>query len=738
MLKTPDSVPPRAEDTRVVDRGGGGTGFPFLKPPTDPSEIGWLAHYRVLALLGEGGMGSVFQAEDTQLQRTVALKVMKPEMARDSDCRVRFLREARAMAALKSDHVVTIYQVGQDNDVPYLAMEFLEGETLDQWLERGIRPAPAQLLDLAQQLTLGLAAAHERGLVHRDIKPANIWLEAGPEIAGSSALRAAAPPLGRVKLLDFGLARPMQEDTRLTQSGLIVGTPSYMSPEQGRGEVVDSRSDLFSLGVVLYRLCTGTLPFSGATTMALLTSLAVDQPPPVSECNADVPPALADLVMQLLAKKPEERPPSARELLKRLKAIARDLPGSAVVPEEVPLAIPVPAEPDAPSRTTVTPSAPKVAAGAARQRSIRAAVITGAVLLVVACLAAWAFRGASPVASHAERGMQASPAVASSPRATARPPEPPPKLVPAPPVVPGPAARDRTVRSVAWDPKGRWLACVLGLPPESIILVFDTRDWSCARCLSVPQASAVCWSPDGTRLAGSGGNGLLQTWTADGTPVTAFKHPPNSVNVVAWSPDGKRIVSGDSDGTLRLWSPDGTAGRILPAHTQPLRSLAWSPDGKMFASAGLDMTVRLWNADGTASHVFSLKYSIMALAWEPSGTRLGAVLGNNTLQILGTDGKVGGTFTYGKNLGLAIAWSPNDKRLAIADNEGQVHLLTAFGAPEQDLNADGLLISVAWSPDTKLLAAGSSSGKLHVWSATGARIQTIDAAAAAEKNVPKP
>jgi serine/threonine protein kinase len=281
----------------------------LLGPAQAAGEIGRVGGYRVLRQLGAGGMGLVFQAEDVALLRPVALKVMRPRLARDAQARERFVREAQAAAKIKSDHVVTIYQVGEDRGTPFLAMEFLPGEPMDKWLRRGRRPNVPQLLRLAREMALGLAAAHERGLIHRDVKPGNVWLEA---------------PTGRVKLLDFGLARPVKQDTHLTQSGVIVGTPAYMAPEQARGQQVDHRADLFSLGCVLYQLCTGRLPFTGENVMGVLMALATDTPRPVREWNPDIPERLADLVARLLAKAPDERPASAREVVALVQAIERE------------------------------------------------------------------------------------------------------------------------------------------------------------------------------------------------------------------------------------------------------------------------------------------------------------------------------------------------------------------------------------------------------------------------------
>ena len=294
------------------------TGF---DPPIAPDEIGRLGGYRVLRLLGQGAMGAVYAAQDVKLQRPVALKVMLPEIARRPEARERFLREARAAAAVHDDRVVTIYQVDEANGVPFLAMEYLRGKPLDAWM-RDNRPTIPQILKIGYDAALGLAAAHALGLVHRDIKPANLWLEA---------------PNGRIKILDFGLARSAAcEDAQLTGSGVILGTPAYMAPEQARGLPVDHRCDLFSLGCVLYHLTTGQRPFTGSDTLAVLTSLAVDTPTAPHERNPDVPPALSDLVMRLLAKRPEDRPGSAREVAEELRHVQREMTGGPV-----PMAAPV-------------------------------------------------------------------------------------------------------------------------------------------------------------------------------------------------------------------------------------------------------------------------------------------------------------------------------------------------------------------------------------------------------------
>ncbi len=217
-------------------------GDPSLCASPNGADLGRLGRYRVLKRLGAGGMGAVFLAFDDGLRRRLALKVMLPKYAAHPAARNRFLREARTAAAVRSPHVVSIHDVDEDNGVPFIAMEYLEGTPLDRFLTQTSGLTVPQVVRIGREAAAGLAAAHAAGLVHRDVKPANLWLQS---------------PHGKVKLLDFGLAREEVEDDPLTGTGDVVGTPAYMSPEQARGEHVDSRTDLFSLGVVLYRLCAG-------------------------------------------------------------------------------------------------------------------------------------------------------------------------------------------------------------------------------------------------------------------------------------------------------------------------------------------------------------------------------------------------------------------------------------------------------------------------------------------------
>jgi urea transport system substrate-binding protein len=328
--------------------------YPFLSPPQGKDELGWLAHYRVTGVLGEGGMGFVFDAFDTSLHRRIALKVLKPDLASNESFRKRFLLEARAAAALPDDYIVTIYQVDVAKDVPFLAMKFLYGESLEHRLQRDGRLPNLEILRIGREIALGLSAAHDRGLIHRDIKPANLWLETPPptELGDSNRPRLSFEHLYRVKILDFGLARPINDSRRLTATGLIVGTPQYLAPEQARGQPLDHRCDLFSLGIVLYRMATGILPFDGSDTLAQLTALAVAEPRPVEELAADVPAGLRQIIHQLLARDPAKRPQTARAVAEALRALEKNVSPTA------PLAVGAVSQPEPRTRPARSPAVP--------------------------------------------------------------------------------------------------------------------------------------------------------------------------------------------------------------------------------------------------------------------------------------------------------------------------------------------------------------------------------------------
>lgn len=282
-------------------------------------------HYRILSRIGAGGMGEVFLAEDTRLERKAAIKFLPPEMAADPERRKRFFSEAKAASSLNHPHVCVVYDVGETEEgLPYIAMELIEGASLDDILNDGPLDVD-RIVKIAVQVADALDTAHSSRIVHRDIKPANISLN----------------ERGQVKVLDFGLAKWMpteslgQLDTTAemehTRDGQILGTPSYMSPEQSLGKDVDHRSDLFSMGVVLYRMSTGQLPFAGANFAEVVDRIVHSQPPAIARLNYDVPAELERITLKCLQKSPDSRYQSARELMVDLRNLSRTLEHGAAV-----------------------------------------------------------------------------------------------------------------------------------------------------------------------------------------------------------------------------------------------------------------------------------------------------------------------------------------------------------------------------------------------------------------------
>ena len=309
--KSPEAVPPDDED---IPMG-------LLEPPDQLGHLGKLGPYDVLRLIGRGGMGIVFLARDRALDRLVAIKLLTPGLAATGAARRRFAREARAAAAVIHEHVVTIHAVDTlPQGVPYLVMQYIAGKSVQELIDRGRAPELPEILRIGSQAARALAAAHAQGLIHRDIKPANILLENGVE---------------RVKITDFGLARAVDDNT-ISHSGVVAGTPQYMSPEQSSGEPIDHRSDLFSLGSVLYALCTGQAPFRGSSSMATLKRVCEQTPRPIQAFNPEIPSWLVKIIEKLHAKDPADRYDSAADVA--------DLLGRCLAHVQQPASVPLPTE----------------------------------------------------------------------------------------------------------------------------------------------------------------------------------------------------------------------------------------------------------------------------------------------------------------------------------------------------------------------------------------------------------
>lgn len=327
----------------------------LLAPPQSPGTLGRFAGYDILERIASGGMGVVFKARDPGLDRVVAIKLLAPFLAASDSARTRFLREARAAAAVTHEHVVAIHAVGEERGLPFLVMQFIAGRSLEARLRSGPL-TPPQVLRIGLQTAQGLAAAHAQGLIHRDVKPGNILLENGVE---------------RVKLTDFGLARAADEPG-VTRPGVLAGTPEFMSPEQARGDRLDQRSDLFAFGAVLYLMATGRSPFAADSTLATLRRVGDTHPPRVDALQPGLPAALGDLVEDLLQKNPAQRPESADVVAARLTRMLAELQSGAPPSREFP-------------RSEASESlAPP--ARAPRRHALMGVTVTLALLLVLATL----------------------------------------------------------------------------------------------------------------------------------------------------------------------------------------------------------------------------------------------------------------------------------------------------------------------------------------------------------------
>jgi hypothetical protein len=327
QLGDPTIVPPDLSLTQFLERLHQAKGLDqhprtepvdlyFLSPAQRPGLLGTLGNYEVEEVIGQGGFAVVLKAFEAALHRHVAIKVLSPAVAGSATARRRFIREAQAAAAVCHDHIVAVHRVDETNGLPYLVMQYIAGESLQARLDRTGPLETVEIVRIGLQTASGLAAAHAQGLIHRDIKPANLLLEDG---------------LARVKITDFGLAR-LVDDTGLTQNGTLAGTPEYMAPEQARGEPLDPRADLFSLGSVLYACCTGIPPFRGASAVAVLRQVSDHDTKPIRSLNPDVPEWLESFVARLMAKAPAERFQSAAEAAALLEGYLAHLRQPVTVP----------------------------------------------------------------------------------------------------------------------------------------------------------------------------------------------------------------------------------------------------------------------------------------------------------------------------------------------------------------------------------------------------------------------
>jgi len=626
----------------------------FLQPATDPAYVGRLAHFDVMRVIGRGGMGIVLEAFDSKLQRNVALKVLDPDVAHDETARQRFCREARAAASITHEHVIAVHQVehAAEGELPYLVMQLISGETLEQRLSRERLPLK-EIVRIALQTAQGLAAAHAQGLTHRDIKPGNILLE---------------PPSGRVKLTDFGLAR-IADDAKLTRTGFVSGTPLYMAPEQALGEGGDARSDLFSLGVVLYEMCAGQPPFQGNSPLAILKQITETKQRPLKELNPDIPEWLAEMVDELLQKKPENRYQSAADLAEvleyawaRMRSSSDELP--TVCQEEL------------------------------KHRRVRNRVVYAAI-------------GAGLLALGLLAGMFL-PRFSTSPGAPVSAAEPLAVL----------QANSGAVWSISFESGGDTIAMAV---EDGTVRLWDWPKQTIQETLDAHRGTvwASKFSADGKILATAGDDGLVKIWSrSKQEPLKVFEHP-SAVKGLAIG-DGGKIFTGDRKGGLRVWSIDADEPLLTAQQPGALFAVAISGDGKTLATAGSEKTVRLFNAEtltqrlpleGHAGPVFGLSFNA-------AGDRLASAGWDGTIRIW--DPAIGKLLHSweGKSGDIwSVAFSPKGGKLATGGTDGSIRIWN----PESGkllatyLGHKTAVHSIAFNGDGSLLASGGRDGAVRIW-----------------------